>query len=108
MLFKKGNINKTISATLLLLLLFIHSVKLLHSHPGNTLSKEIHKHNAIIKSGSDCSICNYQLAKDTDALFSDDDRAYIPKTNPLNSPLIEFYKRISYSAFESRGPPDGI
>ena len=108
MLFKRGNINKAISATLLLLLLFIHSVKLLHSHPGNTLSKEIHKHNAIIKSGSDCSICNYELAKDIDDLFSDGDRASIPEPTILNSPLIEFYKRISYSAFESRGPPYGI
>jgi len=109
MLFGHSNINKAVSSLLLVILLLIHSVKLLHSHAANTFSSnEIHKHGSIVKNLSDCSICNYQLAKDIDDPFCYHEEACTPRTSISNSQLIEFYKGISYSAFESRGPPARI
>jgi hypothetical protein len=110
-LFKNGYINKAISAGLLVLLLFIHSIKLLHTHGGqfsNPLCKSNHAgtHDYSVKANySDCSICNYQLAKDSDDivhLISTDAK---PEQNTFSSAFISFHKSSFYSAFETRGPP---
>ena len=107
MLFGKGHINKAISSILLVALLLIHSVKLLHSHPVNTLaSKDIH--SSIAKNSPDCNICSYQLAKDTDTPVICNNGAAVPEQNIFNPGSIVYYKNISYSAFESRGPPSCI
>ena len=73
MLFKSNYINKAISAAFLVLLLFIHSIKLLHTHSSNGFFSN-HDCNGLdekdnfefAKSTSDCSICSYQISKDAD------------------------------------------
>ena len=76
-LFKNRYIHKCISAILLVILLLIHSIKLLHTHSSNnSFSNHICSGNCfekndnsdLAKSSSDCGICNYQLTKDADDL----------------------------------------
>src|SRR4026207_1363102 len=75
MLWSNQNINRFFSGTLLIVLLFVHSVKLLHSHSFNHLyaAKSIKTalfdqatNNDESKFSTDCEICTYQIAKDTD------------------------------------------
>jgi hypothetical protein len=109
MIFGNKYISKVISSVLLLSLLLIHSVKLLHSHPNNSFgSKDIHTGNSVVKNNSDCSICNYQLAKDIDHLSYIRHETYVLPQNTFNQHLIAFHKGSFYPAFESRGPPAGI
>lgn len=106
----RGNkyISKALSSILLAVLLLIHSVRLLHSHPNNSIcSKETHS-SSVAKNSSDCSICSYQLAKDASA------EVYFPQKMQFNYQtsfdlrLSISYKTAFNSVFESRGPPSGI
>jgi len=117
MLFKSNYINQVISAMLLVMLLFIHSIKLLHTHSSNN-SFSIHScgnnglekndNSEVAKSSSDCSICSYQLSKDADDLvypvFYNPD----PEQINFNTRLILFQKFSFYTAFDNRGPPYNI
>jgi len=112
MLFKSNYINKAISAALLVLLLFIHSIKLLHTHSGNNFFSNhdcngLEKKNSydFAKASSECSICSYQLSKDAD------DLVYPAFCNPcheqinFNTRLISFQIFYFHTAVENRGPP---
>ena len=114
MLFKSNYIKKAVSAILLVMLLFIHSIKLLHTHSNNN-SFSIHDcsgncfekndNSELANSSSDCSICNYQLTKDTDDLVYS---AFIsPVTEPqnFNTRIFLFHKFSHPSSLENRGPP---
>ena len=76
MLFERNYIKKAFSAILLVMLLAIHSIRLLHSHPTNTIFLDHSCNNAALDINdnsetanlSDCSICSYQLGKDADDL----------------------------------------
>ena len=103
MLFKRGYINKTFSAALLVMLLLIHSIKLLHSHSGDNFCKD--HHSAIVKSAADCSICSYQLNKDADDLVFPSMVEFDHGTISFNSSLISFHEINFHTAFENRGPP---
>lgn len=114
MLLKSNYIKKAFSAITLVTLLFIHSVKLLHTHSSSQVfSNEVCKnsipgtdqHTEITKTVSDCSICNYQLAKDADDFAYPPFVAYDPEQNIFNARLISFHKLSRPSAFENRGPP---
>lgn len=108
MLYGKKYTGKAISSLLLVALLLIHSVRLLHSHPNNSFcSKDIHS-NSVIKNSADCCICNYQLAKDTDAQNNFEDEVKVPVQNIIGQHVVSFYKTSSCYAFVSRGPPPGI
>jgi hypothetical protein len=114
MLFNGNYINKAISSVLLVMLLLVHSIKLLHTHSGNnSFSNHNCRSNALdknaiyqfAKSSADCSICNYQIGKDADdlvypALFSP-----VPEQMDFNLRLISSYKPSHPSLLESRGPP---
>jgi len=114
MLFKNNYIHKCISAMLLVVLLLIHSIKLLHTHPGNN---SFVNHNCsgncfeksdnsdLTRSSSDCSICNYQLTKDADAFVCP--AFFNPVTEQINfnTSLIFSYKPSHPSSLENRGPP---
>jgi len=112
MLFKSNYIKKAFSAILLVMLLFIHSIKLLHTHSSsqifsneackNTLPGNDHE---ITKTLSDCSICSYQPGKDADDLVYPCFVEHDPVQNIFNTRLIPFHKLTLLSAFESRGPP---
>lgn len=116
MLFKSNYIKKGFSAILLAMLLFIHSIKLLHTHSGNKFFSDhgcstIGEKNddpEVVKSFADCSICSYQLSKDAGDLLSPFPVNYLPLQNICNTRLIPFHKFSFPSAFENRGPPSVI
>ena len=113
MLFKREYTRKAFSAILLVMLLFIHSIKLLHTHPVNIFFPD-HSCNSILLglndnsenvNSSDCSICNYQLSKDADGLTYVTNDNKVSEQNIYNSQLISFHKFTFHTAFENRGPP---
>lgn len=116
MLSDRDYIKKAVSALLLVMLLAIHSVKLLHAHPTNTIFLNHGCNNAALDINadaetanlSDCSICSYQLSKDADYLACVCDTA--PATEPtiFNSFLPSIHQCSFHTAFENRGPPSII
>ena len=109
MFFKRNYINKAISTVLLVMLLFIHSIKLLHTHSLNQICTnnviDKNQHTEITKISSDCNICSYQLSKDADDLIYNEYNDRKPEQNIFNTTLTSFHKFSFYSAFENRGPP---
>lgn len=106
MLFKRSHIGKIVSAGMLVMLLLIHSIKLLHSHSSDDFYKD--NHSAIVKSSSDCSICCYQLNKDADDLVYPSICEYDHAPISFNTQLTSFHKFSFHPAFENRGPPFSI
>ena len=116
MLFDRDYIKKAFSAILLVMLLAIHSIKLLHSHSTNTIflnhgcnkaSLDI-SDNAETGNQSDCSICSYQLSKDADYLPCVPNPAPAIEHAVFDSFLLSFHKFSFHTAFENRGPPSII
>lgn len=113
MLFDRNYIKKAFSAILLVMLLAIHSVKLLHAHPANTVFLDQSCNNAAVDINddaqsanlADCSICSYQLSKDADDLACVSDAAPPTDHSIVNSFLLSFHKFAFHAAFENRGPP---
>ena len=113
-LFKNNYIHKCISAILLVMLLLIHSIKLLHTHSGNN---SFLNHNCsgsclekndtaeLAKSSSDCGICSYQLTRDTDDLVYPEFCNPITELIDLKTSSILFEKFSFPSALVNRGPP---
>ena len=116
MLFESNYIKKAFSAILLVMLLAIHSIKLLHSHPSNTTFLNHRCNNATLDINdnsektnlSDCSICSYQLGKDVDELPYVSDTTTSTEHNIFNSFLLSVHKFSFHTAFENRGPPSVI
>jgi len=113
-LFKNRYIHKCISAILLVMLLLIHSIKLLHTHQGNSSFShhnclgncfEKNDNSDLAKSSSDCGICNYQLTRDADDLVYSFLRIPVTERIDLITPSISFHKFSFPSTLESRGPP---
>ena len=114
MLFKNRYIHKCSSAILLVMLLLIHSVKLLHTHQGNNSFShhncsgnclEKNDNSDLARSSSDCSICNYQVTKDADDLVYPEFRNPVTERNELVARSISFHKFSHPSSLDSRGPP---
>jgi len=116
MLFESNYIKKAFSAILLVMLLAIHSIKLLHSHPTNINFLNHGCNNATLDLSdnsktanlSDCSICSYHLGKDADDLIFASVTAPATEHNIFNSFLLSFHKFSFHTAFENRGPPSII
>lgn len=113
-LFKNNYIPKCISAVLLVILLLIHSIKLLHTHSrDNSFSNhdcsgscfEKNDKSDLAKTSSDCSICSYQLTKDVDDLVCPELCDPITEQIDLNINSISVHKFFPPSALENRGPP---
>lgn len=105
MLFGNKYLTKAISATFLVLLLCIHSIKLLHTHSGQSFSHDLHKKNFIGKKGADCTICDYQLNKDSDGFVASLFVEPVGEFVTLQTQVISSYNFSFYTAFENRGPP---
>jgi hypothetical protein len=114
MFFQNNHIRKITSVGLLIILLFIHSVKLLHAHlyissGSNAGSDE----TAIVKKcntensfqGNDCDICSYQLSKDADDLVYPVFLTEAGIHGNLNTYFHSSHTISFPSAFEGRGPP---
>jgi hypothetical protein len=114
-LFSRNHINKAAAATLLIVLLFIHSVKLLHSH---SLQKQVSSSGraekysnceegfeSVSPSINECAVCHYQPARDTDNLMAAPFtglRVLYPLYTSFAVPLDHVHH---FSSFETRGPP---
>lgn len=104
MLFRNKYMNKVISAALLVILLLIHSIKLLHTH-SSVSSHGLHKNSLLVNSNVDCNICDYQLSKDADDIFYTITERKDREPINDNTQLILSYKYSFHIAFENRGPP---
>ena len=113
MLFERNYIKKAFSAILLVMLLGIHSIRLLHSHPTNTIflnhscnisALDIND-NSETANLADCSICSYHLGKDAEDLANASDTAPATEHIIFNSFLLSFHNFSFHIAFENRGPP---
>ena len=107
-------IHKCVSAVLLVMLLFIHSIKLLHTHStNNSFSHHVcngscfedNDHSEIATTSADCGICNYQLTKDADHILVPEFRSPIIEQTDLNAKLVSSYKCSRPPGLENRGPP---
>ena len=116
-LFKNRYIHKCISAILLLMLLLIHSVKLLHTHQGNNSFShhncsgncfEKNDNSDLARSSSDCNICNYQVTKDADDLVYPEFCNPVIEQSDLVTISISFAEFSHPSGLENRGPPANI
>lgn len=59
---------KKISAALLIaLLVFINAVKILHTHNFSLQTTHAGKNAIVVKAAFNCNICDFQIAKDSDA-----------------------------------------
>src|SRR5215204_2461512 len=100
MFFERNYIKKAFSAILLVMLLGIHSIRLLHSHPTNNNFLNHSCNNAAFEINDnsettnlpDCSICSYQLGKDADDLAYDSVIAPATEHNIFNSFPLSFHK----------------
>ena len=98
------------------MLLAIHSIKLLHAHPTNTIflnhscNKAALDINDKSETGnlSECGICSYQLSKDADDPTCVSDAPAATEQIIFNSFLLTFHKFSFHTAFENRGPPSNI
>jgi hypothetical protein len=110
----RSYLKKISAGILLIVLLFIHSVKLLHSHAYLPLcedhavensDRELAGSETISIQPGDCVVCAYHLNKDSDAVTSFQQivfYTYIPDRSVLvlDSP----YTAFSF-VIETRGPP---
>lgn len=109
MFFYGHYIRKTVAGSLLIVLLFIHSVKLLHNHCSRQLDcKQITGHTDSVSASSvssDCDICNYQVAKDTEHAFAEMDIKIARADTIFNAGLIVNGESSFITSFDTRGPP---
>lgn len=71
-LLRNNKLQKLSTIFLLCLLVFINAVKIFHKHDFSysTKTEKSNKDTKIIKAAFSCSICDFQLAKDSDAAIS--------------------------------------
>lgn len=114
MLFKSNYIKKRVSAILLVTLLFIHSIKLLHTHSNNDSFSthncrgncfEKNDNSDLTNPSSDCSICNYQLTRDTDDLVYPAFISFVSEPPIFHARIFSFQRFSHPSSLEDRGPP---
>ena len=99
---------------LLVMLLFIHSIKLLHTHPAtDTFSNhncngtcfEQNDNSEPAKNSTDCGICSYQLTKDADHFICPEFCGPVTQPFDQDTRSTSFNKFSLPSVLENRGPP---
>jgi hypothetical protein len=114
MFLERTHIKKIVSTIFLILLLFVHSVKLLHTHSYNTFFTRSAGNETIFnksyisdvgKHPSDCEICNYQITKDADHLIFVSNSDFNKESVSYTTVFILHRSLPFFSSFESRGPP---
>lgn len=98
-------LNKALTAAVLVLLLQVHLIKLLHTHADKALTSHELQNEIIAKIKSDCTICDYQLGKDTDDIVCLPACADIQVPADQNAQIILSYRFSSPIAVENKGPP---
>lgn len=71
-LLRASYFRKTGAILFFALFVFVHAIKALHTHEISLIPSHYHgdSTNADIKADFSCSICDFQIAKDSDALIS--------------------------------------
>lgn len=88
---------KKITAAFFLLLFFCtHIVKALHTHEiaSTVLNTSTEKNTASVKAAFTCNICDFKIAKDSDAITQ-----FVQATSPLHF-VVRFYA-YNFSSFNS-------
>jgi len=68
--FLRNSYFKKISTSILLVLfIFIHAVKAFHTHDLSAV-QSFNKNTTSVKAGFFCAICDFQIAKDSDAAIA--------------------------------------
>lgn len=68
-LLRASYFRKTGAMLFLALFVFVHAIKALHTHEISLASSHFHGDTTTdLKAGFFCSICDFQLAKDSDAI----------------------------------------
>lgn len=109
--FKRSYLNKAIAVTMLVMLLLVHSIKLLHGHNGYFQTCVSHYADAINTGhagSADCGICSYQLGKDADDYVISAYTSPVQVYNNSNVAWASSYTYSFFSFFESRGPPSFV
>jgi hypothetical protein len=110
----RSYLKKISAGILLIVLLFIHSVKLLHSHAylpfcinhaAESSDREIAGSETVSIHPGDCVVCAYHLNKDSDAVTSFQHTVFYTY-NPIRSALFLDSPNIAFLfVIETRGPP---
>ena len=97
--------RKTVAIIFLLLFVFIHAVKALHTHDITLTANSTSKNSTAIKADFYCAICDFQLAKDCDT-----EVPVITFSTPVQ--FIQVYYNYTVSSHDAitvatvvRGPP---
>jgi hypothetical protein len=101
------SIRRLIALLLLAVMVLVHGIKSLHTHHSGCANHDTHQENIFLKDDGQhaCSICEFQLAKDstltgTEVLF------FIPAfASPTYSRLLTNLNSDYLFLKESRGPP---
>jgi len=110
MVERKSYIKRLSAAALLLIFLFIQGLKLVHSHSYKSYFSpdaecEAVSHAASSSATVDCSICEYQIVKNTDFQFCCWEISLQFFKTDFNGYFTLFPACPSFSLFETRGPP---
>jgi hypothetical protein len=108
MQFQRSYFNKAIAVTMLVVLLLVHSIKLLHGHGYFQTSCKSNIADVISAShagSADCGICSYQIGKDADDFVFAPSTTSIPVYDNSNDARASSYIYSFFTFFDSRGPP---
>ena len=88
--------RKTVAIVFLVLFVLVHAIKALHTHEISIAYSHHHadKHNTNLKADFFCSICDFQVAKDADAIRCSIETA-IPQQKSL---FVDTYFLSAYSS----------
>lgn len=99
--------KKTNAALCIALFVFIHAVKAFHTHDlsSNAFASNTNKNAATVKANFNCAICDFQLAKDSDATIT----SFNIET-PVHYIGVHYYYLLPVStsfaiASDNKGPP---
>lgn len=100
-LLRASYFRKTGAMLLLALFVFVHAIKALHTHEISLASSHFHGDDTAtdVKAGFFCTICDFQIANDSDAVISTAELVIpvqrIPLLNIYISPVYSFAVTVS-------------
>ncbi len=103
--FRRIYIKKISATALLALIFFIQVVKTFHTHPLYFQQTDLHSKNIpLIHENFSCAICDFQIAKDSDAVV-----AHVEITCPVHIISTSWYYALPFvqstsATFIARGP----
>lgn len=101
------HIRQLMALLLLAVMVLVHAVKILHTHHSWCAHQDSHHEKVFLKDDGQhaCSICEFQLAKDSSFTGTADFFLVPAYTSPTYSRLLTNLNADYLSFKESRGPP---